>query len=72
MMRKEARLNADDRIRISVDAHGEVAEAIEQHEVYICSETLAVELRRGPAPTTWVTREADLEVARVTVAVIRA
>ena len=72
MMRKEARLHADDRIRISVDAHGEVAEAIEQHEVYICSETLAVELRRGPAPTTWVTREADLEVARVTVAVIRA
>jgi isoleucyl-tRNA synthetase len=47
MMRKEARLNVEDRIRISVDAHGEVAEALEEHALYICTETLAVELRRG-------------------------
>jgi isoleucyl-tRNA synthetase len=72
MMRKEARLNADDRIRISVEADGEVAEAIAQHQAYICAETLAVELRRGPAPADGLAREADLETARVTVAVTRA
>ena len=72
MMRKEARLNADHRIRISVDAHGEVAEAIVQHQGYICAETLAVELRRGFAPANWMAREADLETARVIVAVTRA
>jgi isoleucyl-tRNA synthetase len=72
MMRKEARLNADDRIRIAVDAHGEAAEAIAEHQAYVCSETLAVELRRASPPTGWVAREADLEVARVTVAVARA
>jgi len=72
MMRKEARLDVDDRIRISVDAHGEVAEAIEDHSPYICGETLAVELRYGSPPGDWLTREVDLETARVTVAVARA
>jgi len=72
MMRKEARLNVDDRIRISVDAHGEVAEVIEQHSLYICTETLAVELRRGSPPKDWVAREVELAEARVNVAVIRA
>ena len=72
MMRKEARLNVDDRIRISVDAHGEVAEAIEEHSRYICGETLAVELRCGAPPDGWLTREVDLEEARVNVAVGRA
>ena len=71
MMRKEARLNVEDRIRISVDAHGEVAEAIEEHSLYICTETLAVELRCGTPPEDWVTREVDLEEARVNVAVTR-
>ncbi len=72
MMRKEARLNVDDRIRISVDAHGEVAEAIEEYSLYICGETLAVELRCGTPPSDWMTREVDLEEARVLVAVGRA
>jgi isoleucyl-tRNA synthetase len=72
LMRKEARLNVDDRIRVSVDAHGEVAEAIEEHLRYICGETLAVELRRGSPPDGWLTRAVDLEEARVTVAVGRA
>jgi isoleucyl-tRNA synthetase len=72
MMRKEAGLNVDDRIRISVDAHGEAAEAIEQHSPYICTETLAVELRRGSPPRDWMTREVELAEARVNVAVIRA
>jgi isoleucyl-tRNA synthetase len=72
MMRKEARLNVEDRIRISVDAHGEVAEAIEEHSLYICTETLAVELRCGAPPRDWVTREVDLDDSRINVAVVRA
>jgi len=72
MMRKEARLNVEDRIRISVDAHGEVAQAIEEHSLYICTETLAVELRGGAPPGDWVTREVDLEGSRINVAVVRA
>jgi isoleucyl-tRNA synthetase len=72
MMRKDARLNVDDRIRISVDAHGELAEAIEEHSIYIRAETLAVELRCGAPPRDWINREVDLEEARVHVAVARA
>ncbi len=72
MMRKEARLNVDDRIRVAVDAHGEVAEAIEEHSPYIRGETLAVELRCGVPPGDWMVREVDLEAARVHVAVRRA
>jgi isoleucyl-tRNA synthetase len=72
MMRKEARLNVDDRIRVSVDADGEVAEAIAEHSLYICGETLAVELRYGSPPRDWMARDVDLEEARVNVAVDRA
>jgi len=72
LMRKEARLDVDNRIRISVDADGEVAEAIEEHSRYICGETLAVELRCGSPPPGWTTREVGLEEARVTVALGRA
>jgi isoleucyl-tRNA synthetase len=72
LMRKEARLDVDDRIRVSVDAHGEVAEAIEEHSRYICGETLAVELRCGSPPEDWTAREVDLEGARIHVALARA
>jgi isoleucyl-tRNA synthetase len=72
MMRKDARLNVDDRIRISVDARGEVAQVIEEHSRYIRDETLAVELRCGPPPGDWMVREVDLEEARVHVAVAHA
>jgi isoleucyl-tRNA synthetase len=72
LMRREARLNVDDRIRISVDAHGEVAAAIAEHSRYICGETLALELRCGSPPPGWTTREVGLEEARVTVALGRA
>ena len=50
MMRKEARLNVEDRIRVAVDAVGEAAEAIDEHRAYVCGETLAVELRPAPHP----------------------
>jgi isoleucyl-tRNA synthetase len=72
MMRKEAGLDVDDRIRIAVDAPGEVAEAVEEHSLYICGETLAVELRYGSPPESWAAREVDLEEARIHVALIRA
>jgi isoleucyl-tRNA synthetase len=72
MMRKDARLDVADRIRISVDAHGEVAEAVEEHSLYIRGETLAVELRCAAPPSDWMVREVDLEEARVPVAVARA
>jgi isoleucyl-tRNA synthetase len=72
MMRKENRLNVEDRIRISVDAHGEIAQAIEEHSLYIRTETLAVELRCGAPPRDWMAREVDLEEARINVAVVRA
>ena len=67
LMRKEARLNVDDRIRVSVEGHGEVAAALEEHSLYICAETLAVELRFGSPPEDWMTQEVDLEEARVNV-----
>ncbi|HEV8439134.1 MAG TPA: isoleucine--tRNA ligase [Methylomirabilota bacterium] len=72
MMRKEARLNVEDRIRVAVDDAGEAAEAIDEHRAYICAETLAVELYLGPLPDGWMAREADLEEARITVALTRA
>ena len=49
-----------------------MAEAVEHYRTYICTETLAVELRQGTPPTGWVAREADLEAARVNVAMARA
>ncbi len=72
MMRKEARLNVEDRIRVAVDPVGEVAEAIDEHRAYVCGETLAVELRLGPSPEGWMAREADLDGTRVSVALTRA
>jgi isoleucyl-tRNA synthetase len=74
MMRKEARFNVDDRIRIAVDvnAHAEVAEALDEHSRYICAETLAVELCCAAPPTGWMTREVELEEARVHLAVTHA
>ena len=65
MMRKEARLNVEDRIRVAVNSVGEAAEAIDEHRAYVCDETLAVELRCSPPPEGWIAREADLEGARV-------
>jgi isoleucyl-tRNA synthetase len=72
MMRKEARLNVEDRIRVAVDPVGEAAEAIDEHRAYVCGETLAVELRLGPPPEGWMAREADLDGARVSVGLTRA
>ena len=72
MMRKEARLNVEDRIRVAVNVDGESAEAIEEHRAYICSETLAVEIRCAQLPEGWTARAADLSEARVTVALTRA
>jgi isoleucyl-tRNA synthetase len=60
-----------DTIRVVVEAHGEVAEAIQEHSLYIQGETLAVALSCGVSPGDWVMREVDLEGARVHVALAR-
>jgi len=72
MMRKEARLNVEDRIRVAVDPVGEVAEALAEHRAYICGETLAVELHHGLPPEGWMAREADVDGTRVSLALTRA
>jgi isoleucyl-tRNA synthetase len=72
LMRKDARLAVADRIRIAVDAPGDVAEALAEHSPYICAETLAVELRLGAPPADWTAREVELEEGRVRVALARA
>jgi isoleucyl-tRNA synthetase len=72
MMRKDARLDVDDRIRVVVEARGDVAEAIQEHSLYIQGETLAMELSCGVSPGDWMTRDVDLEGARVHVALARA
>jgi isoleucyl-tRNA synthetase len=72
MMRKEARLAVQDHIRIAVDAESETWEAIAEHRGYICAETLAVELRAGPPPEAWLARAANVDGARMSVALTRA
>jgi isoleucyl-tRNA synthetase len=46
-LRKSAGLAVSDRIDLAIDATGEVAEAIDAHEDYLRSETLAVSLHRA-------------------------
>ena len=71
MIRKEARLNVDDRIRVAVDAGDELGEAIDEHRAYICAETLAAELDRRPAPEGWMARAAQIEEACIIIALTR-
>jgi hypothetical protein len=55
-----------------VDVDRSTTEAIEEHSVYICAETLTVELHHGSPPPGWMARETDIEGARIHVAVARA
>ncbi|MGH7318124.1 MAG: class I tRNA ligase family protein, partial [Candidatus Rokuibacteriota bacterium] len=72
MMRREARLNVADRIRVTMDADRETVLAIDEYREYICAETLAVELRLGPLPAGWMAREVVGENARASIALTRA
>jgi isoleucyl-tRNA synthetase len=47
-LRKEAGFNLDDRIVMTYEAGGELAEAVEMWRDFIKAETLSVELRAGP------------------------
>jgi len=66
-MRKEAGLEVADRIILCWEGEGEVAEAIQAQAAAIASETLALDLRRGPASgedwTRW-SGEGDLPELR--------
>jgi len=46
-LRKDSRLNLDDRIRLQIKANGDIAEAIESNKAYIQDQTLAEELALG-------------------------
>ncbi len=45
--RKDLGLNVDDRVRVSYQCDGELAQAIAEYKSYICGETLAVDLAPG-------------------------
>jgi isoleucyl-tRNA synthetase len=72
MLRKEARLNVEDRIRVAVDARGDVATAVDEHLGYIRAETFAVELRHGAAPGGWHAREVVVDETRIGLALTTA
>jgi isoleucyl-tRNA synthetase len=72
MLRKAAGLDVEHRIRLAIEADGEVVEAVERHRAYIAAETLTVELRLEAPPAGWTAREADLDRARAVVALTRA
>ncbi len=71
-LRKDARLEVEDRIRLALDVDPEAALALEEHRSYICAETLAVELSLGPLPAEWIARESRAEDGRVGIALARA
>ena len=47
MTRKDAGLHIADRIALSLDVPSEFQAAIEPHQAFVCSETLAVDVRYG-------------------------
>ena len=66
-LRKQADYEMMDNIVITVDADEEVKAAIEKHEDYIKSETLAVELKNGTCEKSYDLNghKTGIQVARV-------
>ncbi|MBM3450000.1 MAG: isoleucine--tRNA ligase [Armatimonadetes bacterium] len=62
--RRDAGFSVDQRIELVIDAGGEVAEAVREHEAFLADETLAVEVRRG-APEEGRQREIRVDGHRV-------
>ena len=71
-LRKRSGLRADDRIRLTMDAPTEIAEAIGEHREHICSETLALSFALGEAPVDASIEEATIEGVAVRLGLTRA
>lgn len=71
-IRRNLNLAFDDRIRLSIQAEGQVGQAIEAHAEYIKSETLAIELNEDAIKRPDATEEFDVEDTDVTVLVAKA
>ncbi len=70
--RKAAGLDVSDRIELTLQAEGEVAAAVEEHRVYLASETLAVSAELGPPSDGAHVTEASVEGALMVVGLRRA
>ena len=64
-LRKDLGLAFDDRISLTIETSGEVAEAVDAHAEQIKSETLAVELRRSADGEELQTLEIDGEAVKI-------
>jgi isoleucyl-tRNA synthetase len=73
-LRRDAGLEVSDRIRLWVDADGEVRSAAERHHDYIVGETLTLELRLEMTPdgADAHTRDVDLDGLRARIGLVRA
>jgi isoleucyl-tRNA synthetase len=71
-LRKGSGLRADDRIRLTITAPPGIAEAVSEHRVYICAETLAVSLALGEAPADASLADATIEGVVVLLGLTRA
>jgi isoleucyl-tRNA synthetase len=64
-LRKDLGLAFDDRISLTIETSGEVAEAVDAYAEQIKSETLAVELRRSADGEELQTLEIDGEPVKI-------
>jgi len=60
-LRKEKGLEVSDRIELTVDAQGELREAVDAFRDFICAETLCVDIRWAEAPLSERLDSADLD-----------
>jgi isoleucyl-tRNA synthetase len=71
-LRKTADLQISDRIRVFYDATPKLADAVRQHAEYISAETLALELREGPAPKGASSAADEFDGEKLTIALVKA
>jgi len=65
-LRKAAQLRVDQRIRLWVEADGQVEAALRAHQAYLAGETLATEVHIGPPPPDAQQAQARVAGQRVT------
>ncbi|MDX1613596.1 MAG: class I tRNA ligase family protein [Candidatus Promineifilaceae bacterium] len=72
VLRKEAGLDLDDRIRLYYQATGSAAEALSNYQEYIRQETLAADLKEGLPQEVVHRQELELDADTVTLGLVRA